>query len=244
MLQMPTGRRRRVFKGCGGQRQKCRNVWLLGLDKLTFPSSVQWNSLWLYNGRAQYPRWYHRLQEASIAEFNVRKWELDGYLNGKKVKRIGGLRQGKTDAFHESRVFLKMSGPVPPRWHQRLKNFSNALSQLQEACSQETYSKLERAGLVQTFQFSFELGWKSLRDLLYHEGLDASSPRTAIRLGFEARHLNEDDCRIMLDALDKRNRLSHTYNDELAREAERLIKEDYYPVLYRLDRKLKDKMAA
>ena len=38
----------------------------------------------------------------------------------------------------------------------------------------------------------------------------------------------------MFDALDKRNLLSHTYWSDVAREAETLIKERYYPVLLRL----------
>ena len=130
-----------------------------------------------------------------------------------------------------------------PRWQQRFNNYSNALSQLQQACNQKTYSRLERAGLVQTFEFSFELGWKALRDLLYQEGLDAISPRAAIRLGFQASYLNEDDCQTLLDALDKRNRLSHTYNEELAQEAEELIKDCYYPVLCRLHQRLQDRIS-
>jgi len=37
------------------------------------------------------------------------------------------------------------------RWILRYRNFANALEQLRQACDLESYSKLERAGLVQTF---------------------------------------------------------------------------------------------
>ena len=63
-------------------------------------------------------------------------------------------------------------------------------------------------------------------------------PRAAIRKSFEVDYINEDDCETLLDALDKRNLLSHTYWSDVAREAETLIKERYYPVLLRLYRAL------
>ena len=59
-------------------------------------------------------------------------------------------------------------------------------------------------------------------------------PRATIRKSFEVDYLDEDDCETLLDALAKRNLLSHTYRSHVAREAESLIKERYYPVLLRL----------
>ena len=63
-------------------------------------------------------------------------------------------------------------------------------------------------------------------------------PRAAIRRSFEADYIDEDDCETLLDALDKCNLLSHTYWSDVAREAEALIKDRYYPVLLRLYRTL------
>ena len=48
-------------------------------------------------------------------------------------------------------------------------------------------------------------------------------PRAAIRRSFEADYIDEDDCETLLDALEKRNLLSHTYWNDVAREAEALI---------------------
>lgn len=104
----------------------------------------------------------------------------------------------------------KMSNTDEIRWHQRLDNFGKAMAQLKAACNQEEYSDLERAGLVQMFEFSFELAWKVLKDLLFYEGFDAGTPRAVIRTAFTAGYLSEDDSEVFLDALDKRNLLSHT----------------------------------
>ena len=127
-----------------------------------------------------------------------------------------------------------MSNSDERRWQQRLDNFGTALAQLTNACERERYDDLERAGLIKTFEFSFELAWKVLKDLLFYEGHEEKVPRGVIRKSFEVDYIDEDDCETLLDALDKRNLLSHTYWSDVAREAEALIKERYYPVLMRL----------
>jgi len=130
------------------------------------------------------------------------------------------------------------------RWQQRLDNFGTALAQLTKACDRDRYDDLQRAGLIKTFEFCFELSWKVLKDLLFYEGHDVNAPRAVIRKSFEVDYIDEDDCETLLDALDKRNLLSHTYWREVAKQAESLIKEDYYPVLLRLYQALDAKRKA
>jgi len=127
-----------------------------------------------------------------------------------------------------------MANSDETRWRQRLESFGNALDHLIRACEQEGYSDLERAGLIKTFEFCFELSWKVLKDLLFYEGYDAKVPRDVIRTSFEAGYIDEDDCEALLDALTKRNILSHVYRLDAALDAETRIQTDYYPVLLRL----------
>lgn len=127
-----------------------------------------------------------------------------------------------------------MSNADEIRWQQRFENFTKALSQLTAACKKGEYSDLERAGLVQMFEFTFELGWKTLKDLQFYEGFTDNTPREVIRRAFEVEYLTESDTELWLDALVKRNILSHTYNENTAREAERLIVGVYHPMLRRL----------
>ena len=131
-----------------------------------------------------------------------------------------------------------MSSSDERRWQHRLDNFGTALAQLTSACERERHDDLERAGLIKTFEFCFELSWNVLKDLLFYEGYDEKVARAAIRNSFEADYIDEGDCEALLDALDKRNLLSHTYRSEVARDAETLIKERYHPVLLRLHRTL------
>ena len=131
-----------------------------------------------------------------------------------------------------------MSNSDERRWQQRLDNFGTVLAQLTSACEHERYDVPERAGMIKTFEFCFELSWNVLKDLLFYEGYDVKVPCAAIRKGFEVDYLHEADCETLLDALDRRNLLSHTYRSEVARDAEILIKERYHPVLLRLHRTL------
>jgi nucleotidyltransferase substrate binding protein (TIGR01987 family) len=118
------------------------------------------------------------------------------------------------------------------RWRQRLQSFEKANAQLQKACALESYSDLELAGLVQTYEFTFELAWKTMKDLFSYEGYEVASPRETIRQAFAAQVITDVD--LWLEALDSRNRLSHTYDSAIAEEAEDLVKHRYAPMVERL----------
>jgi nucleotidyltransferase substrate binding protein (TIGR01987 family) len=115
------------------------------------------------------------------------------------------------------------------RWKLRFGNLQKALVQLEEACALESYSNLELAGLVQTYKFTFELCWKTLKDLLTSEGYDINSPRETFRKAFEMSLI--DDVERWFNALESRNLLSHIYNESTAKQAETLIKNEFLPML-------------
>ncbi|NDV28514.1 HI0074 family nucleotidyltransferase substrate-binding subunit [Desulfovibrio sp. JC010] len=124
------------------------------------------------------------------------------------------------------------------RWQQRFENFSRALNELELGCAQESFSNLERSGLIKTFEFTFELAWKTLKDLLFFEGFDYNSPRSVIRGAFEAKYLSESECESFLQALTKRNLLVHVYEEKVALEAQQAIINEYLPLLKGLGRTL------
>ena len=85
---------------------------------------------------------------------------------------------------------------------------------------------------------TFELGWKTLRDFLFYEGLYLESPRQVIRQGFVSDILNETDCEIFLNALEDQNLRQLMYDGQAALDAETSIKHEYQPMLSRLRSKL------
>ena len=115
------------------------------------------------------------------------------------------------------------------RWQQRFQNFEKAFKILEEAVQRESDDKIIRAGIIQTFEFTFELAWKTLKDYLKFCGFDVSSPRDVIKQAFQEDYIT--DGAVWLDALEKRNVMTHTYNEEQAKEAVRLIKENYFNII-------------
>ena len=60
-----------------------------------------------------------------------------------------------------------------------------------------------------------------------------------IRRAFEVGYLAEDEAETWLDSLDKRNLLSHTYDERMTQKALQFIAERDYPLLKSLHRRLK-----
>src|SRR6266704_378540 len=59
------------------------------------------------------------------------------------------------------------------RWRQRLQSFRKAFGQLSKAAAtakQRKLSELEQQGLIQTFEFTHELAWNTLKDFLESRG--------------------------------------------------------------------------
>ncbi|WP_289021913.1 nucleotidyltransferase substrate binding protein [Desulfobacter postgatei] len=135
-----------------------------------------------------------------------------------------------------------MSNADEIRWKQRFENFEKAVLLLQESLEAKPvleYSRLEQEGIVQRFEYTFELAWKTLKDRLYYEGYDEKTPRSVIRRAFETGFLSEDETEIWLDSLEKRNLLSHTYNEKTALAALKKIEEEYGQVLKKVYERLR-----
>lgn len=135
-----------------------------------------------------------------------------------------------------------MSNADEIRWRQRFDNFQKAFLLLKEALEEkpiDEYSKLEQEGIIQRFEYTFELAWKTIKDKLFYEGYDEKTQRAVIRRAFEVEFITEEDTEIWLDSLDKRNILSHTYNEDAAREALEAIRDNYYPVIKQVYQSLK-----
>ncbi len=115
------------------------------------------------------------------------------------------------------------------RWKQRFQNFERAFIFLKKARELGTYDDLQRAGLIQSFEFTFELAWKTLKDYLQEQGMQVQYPREAIKHSFSTGLI--EDGNLWIQMLDKRNELTHLYNEEQAKNALHAIRELYFPLL-------------
>ncbi|MFC3416222.1 nucleotidyltransferase substrate binding protein [Algoriphagus hitonicola] len=116
------------------------------------------------------------------------------------------------------------------RWKQRFSNFSKAMGHLEKALQIPNPDLVQKAGIIQFFEMSFELAWNLVKDYLEEQGfVDIRSPRGALKKAFEVNLLkNGHD---WMDLLQDRNLTAHTYDEQKATEMEKLIKEKYFPLL-------------
>ncbi|MCW2279139.1 nucleotidyltransferase substrate binding protein [Heliophilum fasciatum] len=116
------------------------------------------------------------------------------------------------------------------RWRQRFENFHKAYGQLQKAVFDfDQLNLLEKEGLVQRFEYTFELAWKTLKDYLEANEVIAKFPRDVIKEAFRYELIQDGDA--WMDMLESRNTLTHTYNEDRFNSALTKIKGDYYTAL-------------
>lgn len=127
------------------------------------------------------------------------------------------------------------------RWKQRFQNFEKALHYLEDALKIKNPDMIQKAGLIQFFEISFELSWKVMKDYLQEQGAtDLQYPKEVIKTAFETELI--ENGHTWMKALTGRNLTSHTYNETLAEEVVSEIRRLYFPMLSQLYNSLKVKL--
>lgn len=109
----------------------------------------------------------------------------------------------------------------------KINNFNNALVKLKEGIAKYDESNdLLRDGVIQRFEFTFELAWKSLKVVFEDEGLSGlNSPKTVLREAYASELIADDE--LWLAMLSDRNSTAHIYSEQLAIEICRNIQDKY-----------------
>ncbi|MCS4306099.1 nucleotidyltransferase substrate binding protein (TIGR01987 family) [Rheinheimera pacifica] len=119
------------------------------------------------------------------------------------------------------------------RWQQRFKNFQRAFFLLREAMENDlnSLSQLEKEGIIQRFEYTFELAWKVLKDKMEYDGLELNqiSPKAVVRQAFAAKYIQDADT--WLRMIGDRNLMSHTYDFSKFEAVIASIQSDYLPML-------------
>lgn len=74
----------------------------------------------------------------------------------------------------------------------------------------------EKAGIIQAFEYCFELSWKIMKRLLEKRGKIANSPRETFRMAALEGFISDPE--IWFDFIKKRNLTVHTYQESEAEE--------------------------
>lgn len=113
------------------------------------------------------------------------------------------------------------------RWLQRYQNYCKALGQLTRFIEKENLNELEEQGLIQAFEYTHELAWKTLKDFLEYRGnSEIYGSKDATRLAFNLGLIDDGD--VWMAMISSRNMTSHTYNEDTAAEIVREIRGAYF----------------
>ncbi|SHM38451.1 nucleotidyltransferase substrate binding protein, HI0074 family [Caldanaerovirga acetigignens] len=115
---------------------------------------------------------------------------------------------------------------------ERFKDFVNALKRLKEGVNIEPPSEIIMDGVFQRFEFTFELAWKLIKDILEYEGIEVKSPRSTIKEGFKAGIIADGEA--WIEMLVDRNKTSYIYDEKEARAIYNRIKSFYVDLLREL----------
>lgn len=97
-----------------------------------------------------------------------------------------------------------------------LENLERAHGELHAYMSTPVETRRDKAGVIQAFEFTFELFWKVFQKLAPDEGLEAPTPRQALQAGHKMGFVSDEETPRWGQMLRDRNSTSHTYHEALA----------------------------
>jgi nucleotidyltransferase substrate binding protein (TIGR01987 family) len=129
------------------------------------------------------------------------------------------------------------------RWQQRLSNFNKAFKQLAKFMEHEKLNELEEQGLIKAFEYTYELSWKTLQDLLHDKGYNnITGPKPVIEQSFQDGYITDGKGWMRMHK--SRNLTSHTYDEDTAAEITEGIKSEYFFLLQDLLIRLEEEKSA
>ena len=100
----------------------------------------------------------------------------------------------------------------------KFENYVSNLKVLEKAKDEDLNNEFVIGGIIDKFTIQFELGWKTLKELMKYEGrkeANTGSPRSIIKAAYTIYDFMDED--IWLEMLKARNDMSHIYDGNAAK---------------------------
>lgn len=124
------------------------------------------------------------------------------------------------------------------RWIQRFNNYSKALAQLTRFIEKGELNEFEQQGLIQAFEYTFELAWNSIKDYFESQGeVSILGSRDAFRLAFRRGLIGNGET--WMSMITSRTLTCHTYNEDTADKIAEDVATLYFPEFVALHDRLK-----
>ena len=125
------------------------------------------------------------------------------------------------------------------RWIQRLEKYIKALKSLSgdiELAKKRELSDIEQRGLIQAFEYTYELAWNTIKDFYLSIGeTGIQGSKDAFRIAFN-RGLVENHN--LIKTVKSRQITSHSYNEETAEEIYQDVLNKYHDAFKELEHSL------
>lgn len=124
-------------------------------------------------------------------------------------------------------VYNAYVSPNPDiRSKQRFANFQRALTLYEDGAKRGHLSRLEEEGLIHRFEYTFELAWKTLQDLLFERGYaEIRGPKPVIEKAFQDAIISDGP--LWLQMLKSRNEMTYLYDDATFQTIAQSVKGPY-----------------
>lgn len=160
--------------------------------------------------------------------------DIDGIKTLRKIDVIFiKERHMDTDLY---RNIMKDGVTVMDKFQTKLKNYKDALARLHESI--EDAKKFSdnltfRDGVIQRFEFTAELAWKTMREYLLSEKVaNINSPKSVMREAYHMNVITDEDGWIQI--LDDRNSTSHIYDQQEATDIYKRIATEHIQLFDKL----------
>ena len=113
------------------------------------------------------------------------------------------------------------------RWKQRFEHYEKAFFQLQRFMAKENLNEFEEQGLIQCFEYTYELAWNLMKDFLNYQGITGiTGSRDAIRQAFNKDLIHDGN--EWMQMVDDRIITVHSYNEKTTKLIEERINKVYF----------------
>jgi nucleotidyltransferase substrate binding protein (TIGR01987 family) len=119
------------------------------------------------------------------------------------------------------------------------EKLKEALKKLDDGIKQEK-DQLDRDGVIQRFEFTFELLWKTLKLFLADQGILTKSPKETFKETFRYGMFKDEN--LLLDMLEDRNQTSHIYSEDISKKIFDKVKKKYSNAIRKLAKEISERM--
>jgi nucleotidyltransferase substrate binding protein (TIGR01987 family) len=122
----------------------------------------------------------------------------------------------------------------------KYENFCAAFENLKEIYKyNEPYDNVVLTGLVGLYEICFEQAWKAMKELLemhgYEEGA-TGSPKMILKTAYKSGMIKDEE--LWLRALQERNNVAHSYNQNIALGIIHMAKSEFYDMFCELQKEI------